>query len=222
MGEIGAFLKEIDIFNNFKQIEDIEKRVRIKHYSKNEIVYLEGDIVDRFMILKSGKIEVYRDDESGKKLTLWYIRPKEPFCLAAYVLGRAVSNIKSVDRSTVYYINRRDMESILKKYPELYPRILHHVSERLSAKANILHRVALGNAKKRIYEVLMDENYILSDKDGNIIPLTQNEIASLSGVCRETVCRVLSELRKNGILDIHQRQIVLKDLKKLEYYCDSN
>jgi len=214
-------IKNIEIFSQLdsEALKEIDKYIRVKNYTKGEIIFIENDVVDGLFILKDGKVEVYKNSESGKKFTLWYIKPFEPFCLAAFTLGRAVSNVRAIEESSVYYIYRKDIERIFKKYPDIYVKILNMMANRFFVKSRILENVALNDTKVRIFNILTDDSYVFAKEERYVIPLTQNEIASLSGVCRETVCRILSRLKKEGVLDIGQKQIVVKDLKKLQDYC---
>ncbi|WP_022671252.1 Crp/Fnr family transcriptional regulator [Hippea alviniae] len=216
-------IKNIEIFShlNNETLREIDRYIKIKNYIKGEIIFIENDVVDKLLILKDGRIEVYKNNENGKKFTLWYIRPFEPFCLAAFTLGKAISNVRAVERSSVYYIHKKDVERIFKKYPDVYAKVLDIMAHRFLIKSRILENVALNDTKMRIFDILTDNNYMFTAEERCVIPLTQNEIASLSGVCRETVCRILSRLKKEGILDIGQKQIVIKDLKKLQDYCSN-
>ena len=47
-------------------------------------------------------------------------------------------------------------------------------------------------------------------------PLTHREIASWIGSARETVSLEIEKLKKNGIITVTKRTILIKDMKKLE------
>ncbi len=216
-------IKNVKMFSHLgnEALIEINKYVKVKNYSKGETIFIEDDVVDRLLILRYGKVEVYKNNENGKKLTLWYIKPFEPFCLVAFVLGKAISNVRAIERSSIYYIHKKDIERIFKKYPDIYSNLLDVMAHKFLINSRILENVALNDAKMRIFDIFTDNNYMLATEERCVVPLTQNEIASLSGVCRETVCRLLSKLKKEGILDISQKQIIIKDLKKLRDYCSN-
>ncbi len=214
-------IKNIEIFFHLTNdaLTEIDKYLRVKNYSKGEMVYLENDIVDRLLILKEGKVEIYKNNENGKKLTLWYVKPYEPFCLAAFTLNKAIYNARVIKKSSVYYIYRNDAEKIFKKYPEIYTRVIELMSHRFLIKSKILENVALNDTKVRIFNILTNKDYMRLSGEKCVVSLNQSEIASLSGVCRETVCRILSKLKKEGILNIEQKRITIKNFEKLQSYC---
>jgi CRP/FNR family transcriptional regulator len=57
----------------------------------------------------------------------------------------------------------------------------------------------------------------IRDAHGTIIDLkiTHQELAEMVGTSRETVTRVLTKLREQGIIEIDQRRITLLDAKAL-------
>jgi len=52
--------------------------------------------------------------------------------------------------------------------------------------------------------------------DPPVVPLGQDELASLVGASRETVSRALTSYRRMGILTTSHRRIVINDMKGLE------
>lgn len=49
-----------------------------------------------------------------------------------------------------------------------------------------------------------------------ILPLSRNELADLIVTSRETVSRILSEFKKDKLIDIHEKRIELLDIEKLK------
>jgi CRP/FNR family cyclic AMP-dependent transcriptional regulator len=218
-----CLLKEIKIFSHLdnKSLEYIQKYLYKKHYSKGESIFFEGDIVDKFLILKEGKVELYKSNENGKKLTLWYVESKNPFCIAAFVAGRAMSNAKAISNSIIYYINKNDADKIFSLYPAIYTEILSHMSDEFSIKLKILENIALSSAQERVLNVIANQKNIFTNENKCTISLSQEEIAALTGVCRETVCRILAKFKKENILNVQQKQIIIKDIEKFKSLCPS-
>jgi CRP/FNR family transcriptional regulator len=47
------------------------------------------------------------------------------------------------------------------------------------------------------------------------LPFTRQEMAALVGTSRETVTRVLSDMKKNGIIDMDRQKIIVLNEKRL-------
>ena len=79
--------------------------------------------------------------------------------------------------------------------------------------------IAQKNVKERLAEILLllHENFGIN-KDGDLnIFLTREELAGLVGTATESVIRLLSEFKKDGLLELNKRKIKLIDLKKLKH-----
>lgn len=83
------------------------------------------------------------------------------------------------------------------------------------------HLMVLGRqtARERVASfllVLLDR--IGFEEDGLLdVPMSRQDIADNLGLTIETVCRVLSELKRGGLIDIpNQRQLHLLDVEALQ------
>ncbi len=74
-----------------------------------------------------------------------------------------------------------------------------------------------ADAKIRAGVYQLAKRHGIRDVHGTIIDLkiTHQELAEMVGTSRETVTRVLTRLREQGIIEIEQRRIVLLDPKAL-------
>jgi CRP/FNR family nitrogen fixation transcriptional regulator len=84
-----------------------------------------------------------------------------------------------------------------------------------------LHLMMLGRqtAKERVaaFLALLWER-IGGEEDGLLdVPMSRLDIADYLGLTIETVCRLLSELKRTGIIDIpDNRHLVLRDIEALQ------
>jgi len=47
------------------------------------------------------------------------------------------------------------------------------------------------------------------------MPITRSELASIVGTSRETVTRMLSEMKRKGIIDMDRQKIIIKNEREL-------
>ena len=53
--------------------------------------------------------------------------------------------------------------------------------------------------------------YPADAKGRTVIPLTQDDIASMAGTTRQTVNRILNQAREEGLVDLNRGRIVILD-----------
>ncbi|WP_035588465.1 Crp/Fnr family transcriptional regulator [Hippea jasoniae] len=212
--------RKIDIFKGLtnQYITNIAHYLHYKVIEKNNIIFLEGDKIKFLPILLSGKVEISKFSSEGKKLTIWYIRPYQAFCLAALTIGEAISTAKTIQPSQIAYFNLKDLKFLFKKYPIIQENIFEILSKRFVYKSKLLHSIVLNNPEQRILEILNNPDNLCKAEDGFIVNLNQNEIASLSGLCRETVCRIIAKLKKEGLIKTKNKKILLTDLNRIKSF----
>ena len=60
-------------------------------------------------------------------------------------------------------------------------------------------------------------------RDGAVVlhlPVTHQDLAAMAGTTRESVNRMLNDLRRRGVLEMNRNLIVLKDVEALKSWAD--
>ena len=92
---------------------DISKKVKLKKFSKESYVFLEGDEGDSFYVIKSGKVAVLRKvNDALKQIAVLY---PDNFFGEAALLNDAPRNasIKCLESSQLYVFNKKDFYDFL-------------------------------------------------------------------------------------------------------------
>ncbi len=211
------FLKKVPAFINLpdRAIDDIKGCLYKEVFKKNTIIYHEGDTINKLYILEMGKIEIYKTDLEGKRLTLWFIHPGELFCLPTMLYELAIANAVVVQDSILYCLDKADYERLAGKHPEISEGMLRCLAGRIMNYADSINKVAFGSASSRIAEVIF--KHLQRDDHGQMTcQLPQSELSSLAGICRETVSRTIKRFKQEGILDVRGRKMVIKDIERLQ------
>lgn len=76
----------------------------------------------------------------------------------------------------------------------------------------------MNNEEKVILGLLyIADNYLPDPNDNQVeINLSRQEVAQIIGTNSEQVSRVLSSLKKDGLIETHERAILLCDIRKLK------
>ncbi len=104
------------------------------------------------------------------------------------------------------------MERLLTLHPELATVMMAQLGERLRLAGDTLLAVATASATARLARLLL----VLAQRPGASHPVrmvqdsyTQQELASMSGLSRQTASEVLSRFRRQGLIDVRDRHMVL-------------
>lgn len=113
-------------------------------------------------------------------------------------------------------MSRRDVATLINKYPTVGLRIAEVLSQRLNAAEERLEEMAFHDLRERLAALLLrlaDE----TDWRGNpvIKGLTHQHLAEMLGSYRETVTATLNEFKSEGLIDTGRKRITINDVEGL-------
>jgi CRP/FNR family transcriptional regulator len=82
----------------------------------------------------------------------------------------------------------------------------------------MLYTLDQGNKKiySRIADILIYFSRIVFSSNKLQIPLTRSELAEMAGTSRESIGRVITKFKSEGIIKTSGKNIIINDIKELE------
>jgi len=219
------FLKSIDILSGLedKPIQFLAGKMRKKSFKKGEYVFFQGEDVSQFYFLEMGRVEIYKSDIDGRKLTLWFIEPKGGFCLANLHIPSAFANAFVVEDAMAYTIRKKDLNDFVAGYSDVGMRFVHCMSKKMASYSELLEDMSFKDVTARLSKVLLQCS-ILDEKSGfYVCPLSQGQLAALVGSCREVIARSIKKMRGMGIISTSldkSHKIVINNPERLKLFSD--
>jgi len=180
------------------------------------IYQVASGFVKRFEIMNNGAINVQGIYGRGDVFSLTYV-----FKLMQHrkiYNGPETYYYEALGSTTVYKLLGTDLKAALEKDPLLYRDLFSIAGDHFSSDIYLLENQSLPTAEKRVAHLLSFyiECYGKQRRDGIhlIAPLTQQDVADILSLTRETVSLAISSLRENGIL-ANSRKIIVPDKQKL-------
>ncbi len=190
------------------------KMVQMK-YSKNEVIFLAGDNVDRLFVIENGCIESYKDNVEGRRLTLWLYHPGDLFCLATLYMDSAFANAVALKNSTLYSLPGQTVTEILMKEPSLGVNFLQYLSNKLAGYSAMVDDLAFKDLSFRLMKLLFAKARHLSGNTAECT-LSLENMASHLGTSKEVISRALKKLKEEDLVKRHGRSLVILDVNRLE------
>ncbi len=185
----------------FKRLSPTERQrlaavSREKRYAKGETVFRAGEPAEAVCIVKEGRVHLMKFLEGGQASTTCVMAPGETFCCLPALDRKPypVDAIAAAD-SVVVRIPTGAFHELMQRNPGFLQDSLCLFCDRLR---DVEHRscMAYESVEQRLASALLT----LSKKFGPTIPLTKHELAELANTTVETTIRVLSQLKKQGII----------------------
>lgn len=218
-------LSKIPIFASLpeSELQELAGIIEVRKFSRGEVLFMEGDPVQGLYFVQSGKVQMSKVSYAGKQSILQIYSKGE--VLAEAVLFSEASypaTAEAVESSTVYFLGLDAMQEVMLRHPLIAVNVVKVLSARLRTAQERLKYLSYAKAEGRIAKLLQElaDSYGRMEDSGVFIDveMTHARLASLTGLTRETVSRVLSAWRTDKVISTEQRKIILLDMKTLEEY----
>jgi CRP/FNR family cyclic AMP-dependent transcriptional regulator len=202
-------------------IDQLVPYMHQKSYRKGELIFLEGDQGNEIYFIGSGSISIYTFDKS-KRVILAYLREGEYFGEMALMKPGLVrsATAECLMPTRLYILRRTDFQLLIENDRNIAFHLLDYTMDRLRRANQQIFDLTFLKVRSRIIKKLiyLMENYTAENLNEFVIPvkITHQQIAEMVGAVRETVSKVLQELQDEGLIQIQDKKIHLRDLKLLK------
>lgn len=197
------------LLNDLRSIEQFSARVQ---FAKNETIFNEGDDAGHAYKIVSGMVRLCKHTLDGRRQIADFLLPESIFGIIDRdeygFSAEAVTNVVLIAYPRIQ-INR-----MIATTAGVSDRIFAVLTEQFMAMQR--HLVVLGcqNAKERVASFLL----LLADRSSTTpgdhldLPMGRQDIASHLGLTIETVCRAITELKREGLIAVPSlNQIVINN-----------
>ncbi len=189
-------------------------------YPKDSYVCFEGDPPDALFIVWIGQIKLLRHSEQGRDVVLDVIGPGHMFGEMAVLDGAPYdTTAQCLEDTAVVTMARRDFFELVQRHHALSMAVISELSRRLRNTTDLVRSLAVDRVEQRIARVLLK----LANATGRVtpegltidIPLTRQDVADMTGTTVESAIRVMSNLRRQGLITTLRGRVVLTNVAEL-------
>ncbi len=181
----------------------------VKYFSAGDVIMDYGKYVRMMPIILSGTVKVFRKDDNGREILLYYLSDNES-CSMAYscCISAKKSEIKAVaeDDGKYLVIPFVKLNDWLCKYESWRTYIFNSFNERFTELLNSIDIMAFGNMDTRIKQYLM-EKYERSGSTS--IKVSHYKIAEELATTRVVISRILKNYENDKKLILYRNEIKL-------------
>jgi len=191
-------------------------------YPKGSILFVDGEEPRGVFILCSGRAKLTTSSSEGRTLIVKIAEPGEVLGASASILGRPYEvSAETLEPSQLNFIKRDDFLRFLSTYAEACMHTAQQLSEKYQAAQREIRSLGLAQSTgEKLGKLLLD----WCNLHGEVTPkgvrlkvlLTHEEIAQMIGTTRETVTRLLSDLKRKKIIEVKGSTILVLQKNELE------
>ncbi|KIL41677.1 regulatory protein [Gordoniibacillus kamchatkensis] len=207
---------------NLSKLKEI---MYVSNISAGAHLYWEGDRADKLYFLHKGRVRITKSTDDGKQLIIYMHQAGDLFGQVDPVQESIHSfGAEVIEDASVGILQQKDLEVLLWQHGDLavefmkWMGLMHRLTQtkfrdlmlfgKPGALCSLLIR--LGNT----YGIDQQETRISISKK-----LTNSELADMIGTTRESVNRILGDLKKAGAICYENGHIVISDIHYLRDIC---
>ncbi|MGG5253211.1 Crp/Fnr family transcriptional regulator [Neobacillus sp. SM06] len=214
---------------SFQLNELLKSSGRTIFAEKGTFLFSEGQPAKEMYIIRNGKIMISKVNSDGKELGL-------RLCQTNDMVGELTLftenptyffNAKVLENTEVAAIDIETLEQELFQNSKLAMEYLKWMNDHFRRTITKFRDLVLLGKKGALYSTLIRlcNSYGILQEDGIFIhlQLSSQELANLCGIARETVSRMLTDLRDLGIISVKRKMITVHHVQYLknEIHCEN-
>lgn len=200
-------------FPQFEQplMDEILAHSTIKQVEEGEEVLRTGQYIRSTVLLLSGLLKVYREDDEGNEFLMYYLEPGQACALSMMCTARDEQSqimAKAVTPAEVILIPSHLSELWLAKYKTWHNFVIASYRQRFEELLQTLDSIAFKGLDERLLFYLKRHVKV----SGKEVRLSHQHIADELNSSREVISRLLKKLEQTGAITLHRNYIEVHDL----------
>lgn len=183
----------------------------IKQYKPSEIIFSEGDPANYYYQIITGEVKLNNYNDEGKEIIQTLLEDGQSVGESLLFMDKLYPiNAIALTNCKILKLPKNNFFELLKLYPDISFEMNRVLSQRLYFKIIMAQNLCSQSPTAKL-KVLMD--YLKSSQEEQApysfrIPLTRQQMASLTGLCVETAIRTIKMMERNKIVQIIDRKIL--------------
>ncbi len=211
-----------------QDLAEISENKSCVSYKKGQTLFYEGTRPLGLFCVNSGKIKVSRMSSQGKEYILRISSPGD-FLGYRALIGEEhyAASATVIEDAQVCFIPKADFLRTLHNNPAFFDRMMKSLCHELGVLEERVSDLAQKSVRERLAGtlIMLRDSYGLEEENSDKrelidLALSREDLASIVGTATETVIRLLSEFKSDGLISMEGKKIRVLDVKKLAREAD--
>lgn len=184
--------------------EALKAAARLRVFPDKGMLCLEGDATTHVFILLKGWVKIITSAGDGRERLASLRGDGDIVGDIARVTGYRTATVQAIGTVRTLIVGAEQFGTFLDSHANAARAYRHVMTEHERAAHSAQRSMALASGPQRLAALLLG-------LDGAGLPLSQEELASLTGSSRSTVTRALHDWRSRRIIATRQRRVTILD-----------
>ncbi len=210
-------LQDIPIFSDLdkKFHKELQDSIYIKKYTKNSIVFYEGDESSYLYILLEGTIRLYKTSPKGSQVQIkrmdapntigeYACFEKEPFPVTCEFISDGIMGLLHFDKVYKYLDNKEFSLGLIKS-----------LTSKVMMLSSLVHKETILSSEAKVADLMIEKFSIFNR-------LKNNEIAAILNLTPETLSRIITKFKKEHIIEMKKQKLNILNIDALYMIVETN
>jgi len=211
-------LRDIQLFSKLsdKYLVEIKQNAITRHYTKDSIIFYEGDRSDYIHIILEGTVKLYKTTPKGTQIQIH--RVEAPAVVAEYACFE-----NQAFPATCEFVTEGRMALVHFDYihknlgdKQFSLELIKSLTSKIIVLSTLVHKETIYSSEAKVAKMLIENVEIFSK-------LKYNEIAAILNLTPETLSRIFKKFKKKNIIEMKAGEhIKIHDYDALEEVVENN
>ena len=210
-------LEEIPMFSALTEshLKELYDQTHVKHFTKDSIVFYEGDESEYLHILLEGSIKLYKTTPKGTQIQI--NRLNAPALIGEYACFEHQPFPATCEFVTEGSMGLLPFEMVYKHLnnPDFSLEIIKSLTGKVSLLSALVHKETVLSSEAKVADLMMQKLSIFQR-------LKNNEIASILNLTPETFSRIMTKFKKEGIIMVESHTVTILKEEALYSIVETN
>ena len=189
------------------------ERGRIERFQSESIVFADGEPAGVVLFPLNGTLQMAKATARGRRQI--FCDPTAASCGGICMLAfgnNALAEVHGLKDGQVLVLKRSDFEDLIHEDRVLCRAAWHSAASCMAHLSSLVTQLSFNKVGERVILALLDN----TEKDGDLVRLTQADLAAEVGTTREVVARCLASLQADGLIRLGRARITVLSRDGLE------
>ncbi|MBP1999399.1 CRP/FNR family transcriptional regulator [Paenibacillus shirakamiensis] len=206
------------------QYNGLLSKMKKRFHSKGSHLFWEGDPSNQLFYMYSGSVKLTKSTDEGKELVLYMYQPGDLIGEAdAFYSAKHNFTAEVMEDSEIGAIEYKDVEMLICESSDFAIEFMKWMGIHHRLTQTKLRDLMMYGKPGALCSTLIRLGNTFGEKRGSDIyiqkKITHTDLSNMIGATRESVNRMLGDLRKKGALEYDHGYLIIKDHHMLREIC---
>jgi CRP-like cAMP-binding protein len=184
----------------------------IRSFERDSLLFADEEAGGRAFFLLHGSLQMLKSTNRGRRQIVCNPNPTtcEGVCMLFFG-PRGLAEVRGVEPGQILIVERKQFELLTRQDPIFCEGAWNGVAHCMAHLHSLVSQLSFNKVSERVVMLLLDD----TTKDGDLVRLTQADLAANVGTTREVVARCLAGLQADGLIRLGRGRVTVLHREKL-------